>query len=402
MPGSRNSHPEARAPLSGNIFLVITPAKRPWQVLIAARPDAPLVAGLPAAVRAAVRAGRELSPERIVIAGADDAFMRRWTFQLRAAGVPTFIGENGAGALDQRLPLLALDPDSFPDKGGLSDFAAGATAGDACRTLFGRPVAALRRNPAAFGAGVADPENVLTQALTAPASEIPLGAFLDARGPAAERSAETLCARLAKDNDGYIAQFDRRLSIAISRLLLPLPVAPNHVTTLGLGLGLLGAWWLAAPSARLQFYGALVLWFCCLLDGCDGEIARLKHLSSPSGARYDVWADHFSHLATFVALPIGVARLHPGQDWLVAGALLVSGFLASGFSVWYLVLRVPEDQRGPLALTVERIASRDYVYLILALTAIGRLDWFVWAAAIGSHLFNAWLWLQARRVLAVA
>jgi phosphatidylglycerophosphate synthase len=179
-------------------------------------------------------------------------------------------------------------------------------------------------------------------------------------------------------------------------------VTPNHITTAGLVLGLLGAWWLAAPSARLQFYGALVLWFCCLLDGCDGEIARLKHLSSPEGAAYDVWADHFSHLATFVALPVGVARLHPGRDWLVPGVLLVTGFLACGFSVWYLVLRVPEEERGPLALTVERIASRDYVYLIVALTAIGRLDWFVWAAAVGSHLFNAFLWLQSRRVVASA
>ncbi len=385
------------------------PAKRPWQVLIAASADAPLVAGLPAAVRAAVRAGKELSPDRIVIAGADDAFMRKWAFQLRAAGVPTLGDKIGAGALDPRLPLLALDPDSFPDEGGLFVFAAGADAvaqagaGDARHALSGRTAAALRWNPAAFRAGSADPESVLAKALAAPAAEVPLGSFLDARGPAAAaRAASVLYARLAKDNDGYIAKFDRSLSIAISRLLLPFPVTPNDVTTAGLVLGLVGAWWLAAPSARLQFYGALVLWFCCLLDGCDGEIARLKHLSSPSGAAYDVWADHFAHLMTFIALPIGVARLHPGHDWLLPGTLLVTGFLACGFSVWYLVLRVPEDKRGPMALTVERIASRDYVYLILALTAIGRLDWFVWAAAVGSHLFNAFLWLQSRRVVAEA
>lgn len=380
---------------------MIAKTPRRWQVLLAARADAPLVAGLPPVVRAAVRAGKELAPDRIVIAGAGDAFMRKWALQLRASGVPTLGDKIGAGALDARLPLLALDPESFPDEGGLRDFAAGVEAGsgDARRSLSGRPVAALRWNPAAFGAGVADPEAVLDKALAAPAAEVPLGAFLDARGGAAARSAEILYARLAKDNDGYIAKFDRTLSIAITRLLLPFPVTPNHVTTAGLIFGLLGAWWLAAPSARLQFDGALILWFCCLLDGCDGEIARLKHMSSPSGADYDVWADHFAHLATFVALPIGVARLHPGHDWLLPGILLVTGFLACGFSVWHLVLRVPEDKRGPLALTVERIASRDYVYLIVVLTAIGRLDWFVWAAAVGSHLFNAFLWLQSSRVV---
>ncbi len=379
------------------------PKRHPWQVLLSAQKDAQLVAGLPPAVRAAVRAGQELAPDRIVIAGADDGFLRKWAFQLRAAGVPTLGDKIGPGALDKRLPLLALDPESFPDEGGLLGFASCAEAaagnGDIRQMMAGRPVAALRWNPAVFGAGLETPETVLTKALAAPAAETSHGAFLDARGNAADHSADFLCARLAKDNDGYIAKFDRTLSIAITRLLLPFPVTPNHVTTAGLVLGLIGAWWLAAPSALVQFYGAFVLWFCCLLDGSDGEIARLKHLSSPSGAAYDVWADHFAHLMTFVALPIGVARLHPGQDWLIPGVMLVTGFLACGFSVWYLVLRVPEDQRGPLALTVERIASRDYVYLILALTAIGHLDWFVWAAAVGSHLFNAFLWLQPRRAV---
>jgi phosphatidylglycerophosphate synthase len=385
-----------------------SPVKRGWQILLGVRAGAPLVAGLPPAVRAAVRAGQELAPERIVIAGADEAFMRKWAFQLRASGVPTLGEKIGPGALDTRVPLLALDAEAFPDEGGLFVFAAGADAvaktgaGDARHALAGRTAAALRWNPAVHGAGALPLADVLAKALAAPAADVPLGAFLDARGPAAARSAEVLYGRLAKDTDGYIARFDRTLSIAITRLLLPFPVSPNAVTTAGLALGLLGAWWLAAPSARLQFCGAVVLWFCCLLDGCDGEIARLKHMSSPSGAAYDVWADQFAHLATFVALPIGVARLHPGRDWFLPGILLVTGFLACGFSVWYLVLRVPEERRGPLALTVERIASRDYVYLILALTALGRLEWFVWAAAVGSHVFNAFLWLKSRRVVAPA
>ena len=371
-----------------------------WQVLLAARADAPLVAGLPPAVRAAVRAGKELEPDRIVIAGADDFFLKKWAPQLRTAGVPTLGDKIGAGALDKRLPLLALDPESFPDENGLLAFAAGVTGdGDARQMLADRPVAALRWSPSAFGAGTLPPEDVLATALTPPAAEISLGSFLDARGLAAARSADILYARLAKDNDGYIAKFDRCLSIAITRLLLPFPVTPNHVTTAGLVFGLLGAWCLAAPSARTQFYGAIVLWFCCLLDGCDGEIARLKLLTSPLGAYYDVWADHFAHLMTFIALPIGVARLHPGHDWTIAGTLLVTGFLSCAFSVWYHVLRIPEDQRNPLALTVERIASRDYVYLILALTAIGRLDWFIWTAALGSHLFNAFLWTESGRVV---
>ncbi len=355
------------------------------------------MAGLPNAVRAAVRVGQELSADRIVIVGADDAFLRTWATQLSAAGVPTVGDQNGASALDESLPLLALDPESFPDKGGLTAFLSAVEDGDARRLLSGRPVAVLRRAPGVIGAGARAPKDVLAAALAESVPDVAAGAFFDTRDNGASSTAQTLYARLVKDTDGYIAHLDRSLSIALTRALLPFPITPNHVTTAGLMLGLLGAYWLSLPSAAMQFYGALVLWFCCLLDGCDGEIARLKHLSTPWGATYDVSADYVAHLATFVALPIGVARLHPEGAWMLPGVLLVTGFLSCGFSVWWLVLRLPDEKRGPLAVTIERIASRDYVYLIVILTSISRLDWFVWAAAIGSHVFNIWLWRQPPR-----
>jgi phosphatidylglycerophosphate synthase len=372
---------------------------RRLQVLLRVRSFSPIVAGLPCAVRAAFRAGRELFPERIVIADADQDFLTRWAFQLRAAGVPIVSSRAGAGVLDPRLPLLALDSDAFPDEGGLVDFLASAEpAGSARRTLNGRTVAAYVQDASLCGAGTRAPAEAHARALSGFGAEVTAGAFFDARTPSgASAAADALYARMAKANDGFLARFDRRFSLAITRLLLPFPVTPNQVTAASLLLGLLGAWWLAAPSQTRQFEGALLLWLCCLLDGCDGEIARLKHHSTPFGGRFDLLADHFAHLATFVALPIGAARLHPGENWWFAGVLLVTGVLASSFSVWRLVLRTPEHERGPLSLLVERIASRDYVYLLIAVTAVGRLNWFVWAAAYGSHAFWAWLWWASRR-----
>jgi 1L-myo-inositol 1-phosphate cytidylyltransferase / CDP-L-myo-inositol myo-inositolphosphotransferase len=367
-----------------------------WQILLKADASVAAVAGLPPAVRAAYRAGTELKPDRLVIAGADEAFLRRWAPQLKAAGAPVLGDKAGPAALDPRRPILALDAESFPDAGALRAFAEAARGAAARRSLGGRAAAALTSRGEALGAGRRLPEEVHRLVLLEPGAEA-AGDFLEARPEGAAASAALLYSRLGNPKDGYIARLDRVLSIALTRLMLPFPITPNQVTAASLLLGLLGAWWLAAPSASLQFAGAWMLWLCALLDGCDGEIARLKHLSSPSGAAFDLWADHAAHLATFIALPIGVARLHPGRDWLIPGALLVTGFLACGYSVWRLVLSVPEEERGPLAMTVERVASRDYVYLILALTAIGRLDLFVWAAALGSHAFNAWLWAAALR-----
>ncbi|MDX6769377.1 MAG: CDP-alcohol phosphatidyltransferase family protein [Elusimicrobiota bacterium] len=376
------------------------------QVLVSQRPTAAVVAGLPVAVRQAFRAAKELAPCRLVVLTTDARFAERWKTQLSAPGVELRVGLfSDAALLDPHAPLLALDPEGFPDAGFLSAFRAAAedlraaNGGDARRLDGGRPVAALLRRAGDAGAGKAMPADALMKALQAPLPEVAAARWFVADTPAAAAAAaRELYSRLGNPKDGYLARFDRALSVRLSRLMLPFPVTPNAVTTASLLVGLWGAWKLAGPTTADHFIGAFLLWVCALLDGCDGEIARLKHLSSPSGAAYDIWADHVAHLATFVALPFGVARVHPGTDWTVPGVLLVSGFLACGYTVWKLVLSVPDEERGPLALTVERIASRDYVYLLLVLTALGRLDWFVWAAAYGSHAFWLWLWWQSNRL----
>jgi phosphatidylglycerophosphate synthase len=372
------------------------------QVLVSERPGARAVAGLPPAVRAAFRASRELAPCRLVVLTADGRFAARWGAQLAAEGVELRTGlASDASLLEPAEPLLALSPDGFPDADFLKEFLAAAGGGDLRRLDGSRPVAALRRQAASAGAGKSAASEVLENALRAPGPETRTGRWFSAETPAARtEAAHALYGRLGNPKDGYLARFDRVLSVRLTRLMLPFPISPNAVTTASLLVGLWGAWELAGATSGRHFLGAFLLWICALLDGCDGEIARLKHMSSPSGAAYDVAADHVAHLATFIALPIGVARVHPGIDWRLPGALLVSGFIACGWSVWKLVLSVPDEQRGPLALTVERIASRDYVYLLLILTALGRLDWFVWAAAFGSHAFWMWLWVRARKLKA--
>ncbi|MDP6978757.1 MAG: CDP-alcohol phosphatidyltransferase family protein [Myxococcota bacterium] len=76
-------------------------------------------------------------------------------------------------------------------------------------------------------------------------------------------------------------------------------LSPNAVTTLGLfaGLGcavaLLNGSFLAA-AALLQLHH--------LLDGADGNLARLTDRCTESGARYDQWSDRTTRIAVFGAL----------------------------------------------------------------------------------------------------
>jgi hypothetical protein len=43
----------------------------------------------------------------------------------------------------------------------------------------------------------------------------------------------------------------------------------------------------------------------------------------------------------------------------------------------------------PLTAIVEKLASRDYTYLLLVLALLGHLEWFLYAAAVGSWVFVA-------------
>jgi hypothetical protein len=57
----------------------------------------------------------------------------------------------------------------------------------------------------------------------------------------------------------------------------------------------------------------------------------------------------------------------------------------------------PATEAGRLELLIERLASRDFVYLVIPLAALDRLDWFFWAAAVGSNLFWLSLWAVHRK-----
>jgi len=391
---------------------------RPLQVVLSV-PDAPrLVAGVPLPVRAAAALCGGVEADRVIFCAPSRSFLAQWGRRLQ--GLPWLLASaDGEGRplrelLCAEAPALVLSCEAFPDEAAVREFL--GRAGEAVPTALSdgkAVVAAYYPQASALRAALSEdgrrvPEAVLSA--TAKERSLPIngaaGGWRIVRGAEdAARIEAQIFRSLPRAEDGYLARLDRRLSMAVSRLLLPLPVTPNQVTTLSLLVGLAGAALLAGPSYPLQSAGAFLLWSCCVLDGCDGELARLKLLSSEAGARYDVLADNAVHLAVFIAVPLQIRRLHPDADVVTPGILLLSGFLLSAFWVWRLILRGGREPRGPSALVFERLASRDFIYLIVLLTLLRRLEWFLWAAAVGSHLF--WLAVVAlqsrpRRVRAKA
>lgn len=146
----------------------------------------------------------------------------------------------------------------------------------------------------------------------------------------------------------------------------------------------------------MQIFGSLLFLFCIIVDGVDGEIARLKMQESPFGHQLDVIADNIVHSAIFVGLALGLYRVSGDPLYLHLLGILLGGFALCGIAVYQCILKRSSNEleQSGLALRIMALMSnRDFAYILVVLALIGRLHWFLIGAAGGTYLFAAVLWL---------
>ena len=132
-------------------------------------------------------------------------------------------------------------------------------------------------------------------------------------------------------DDGYIAaHLNRRLSVPISARLARTPITPTQITVISFLIALSGAAVFTLDRFWTGVVGAVLVQFASVVDGCDGEIARLRHLATARGAWLDTMLDRYADSAVVVALTLGYATGHPGVlPWLGGFAAMTSFLLAS-------------------------------------------------------------------------
>jgi phosphatidylglycerophosphate synthase len=134
---------------------------------------------------------------------------------------------------------------------------------------------------------------------------------------------------LVKPTDGFYARLNRRISIPISRQLIKLPITANMVSILTLGVGIASAAFFAYGGYWSTLLGAFLCLFASIMDGCDGEVARLKLLESDFGCWLETICDYAFYLFLLVGMTIGRWRSAGTRMYLVYGGLLLFGALAS-------------------------------------------------------------------------
>lgn len=161
-----------------------------------------------------------------------------------------------------------------------------------------------------------------------------------------------------KDTDGFVSRnFNRYVSLWFSKWFLKWHIRPNVISFTNFALGLLSAFLITIGSYPATLVSGLLFQFTSIIDGSDGEVAKLGFMATEKGAWIDTVCDQLTYLLFFIALPIGVYRGSALQATPVTGTWTVQPFATEASSLQYNNLY--------LWLTFGILAGMGLVYLLM-------------------------------------
>jgi phosphatidylglycerophosphate synthase len=225
-----------------------------------------------------------------------------------------------------------------------------------------------------------------------------------------------------KPTDGPLGRLNRRISMPISLGLIRwMRFSANAMSVLIIGLGLYAGWLFSRGDYVGGVLAALVSWAASVLDGCDGELARLQYTDSPFGCWLDTLGDYVYYLAIFIGLTIGAVRQTGWAGfWWIGGAMLAGMLLTFGLLI-LLRERITNGQPDRLRTAakahfygsskrwtrlvawVSNVATRATMpYGIVGFAVLDLLPGVVVLGAIGAQIYWICLAVELRRLLLLA
>src|SRR5258705_883532 len=123
-----------------------------------------------------------------------------------------------------------------------------------------------------------------------------------------DRAEEIIRRSSYKDTDNKVARFNRLMSLPISIALTPTPLTANQLSVALVAVGFYSAWLFSLGYYAAGVLGAFLSLAASVLDGCDGEIARLKYQESALGCWIETVGDYSYYIAIFIGLTLGATR----------------------------------------------------------------------------------------------
>jgi FKBP-type peptidyl-prolyl cis-trans isomerase FkpA len=235
--------------------------------------------------------------------------------------------------------------------------------------------------------------------------------------PAAELA---LRRAMFKPTDGVLARFNRRMSLPLSVLLVRTPITANQISLGILSLGFGAAWLFSRGTYAACLLGAAMSLAASILDGCDGEVARLKYQESAFGCWLETIGDYTYYFAIFIGITVGAVRSTGRPIFYDLGFAAIGGAIVTAFLLLLLRQRMTaaQPERFGAASKANFIAdgagwARFLAWLsvcatravmpygILILALVGLTPAVIVLAAIGANLYWIALTTRMRTMLTV-
>ncbi|MBK6318662.1 MAG: CDP-alcohol phosphatidyltransferase family protein [Dehalococcoidia bacterium] len=189
--------------------------------------------------------------------------------------------------------------------------------------------------------------------------------------------------------DGIVSRYlNRPLSRPLARALRRTPLTPNTVTSFTLLLALASG---GAMAAGWNIAGGIAIQAVSVLDGVDGELARLKNMATRFGGVFDAVTDRYADAAILAGMTVFAVRFegHPHPEFV--GMLALSAALIVSYSRARIEADLPDVIESGRLDSVFGLASRDVRSLIAAIgTVVGQCYWTLIVLAAVSALTVAW------------
>lgn len=147
-----------------------------------------------------------------------------------------------------------------------------------------------------------------------------------------EKARAHIRARLEKPRDGHVARLlNRRLSAPLSRWFVShTSITPNQISVGAFGLTLVSAvLFCLGPGIHSAIAGVLTQ-LMSVIDGCDGEVARLRHMNTAYGAWLDAVLDRLADACLVAGMTYGAWQSDSAPwIWLLGFTALTGSFAVS-------------------------------------------------------------------------
>jgi len=197
-----------------------------------------------------------------------------------------------------------------------------------------------------------------------------------------------LFTKIRKSERGWMSRnINRRISIQLSKFLIHTSLTPNLISVAVGFIGILSGCFYALGRPIL---GGVLLEVSSILDGCDGEVAKMKLMESKVGQWIDTIFDQLSYIAFIIGAPLGYYLSTGNPVAIVLGVInlgllilsvfwgvyFLSNYADSGSFVSYpaaIDKLVPITKRNSIYLLIYKVRpllQREYMAFIILIASI--------------------------------